>query len=219
MATLSDPVGRLALTRGAARVFQRHGIDYCCGGDRTLDEACATAHADPQRILGELESQSRMKAPESILTDLTVSALIDRILVRYHATLRVELPYLRILATTVAAAHGARHPALLEVKALLISLASEAELHMQKEETILFPWIIAGAGSSAGAPIACLREEHEHHGHQLRRLRELTDGYRAPEEACASWEMLCRKLEDLERELMEHIGLENNLLFPRALGR
>jgi len=218
--TLADPVGQLAIAfPGASRVFHRHRIDYCCGGARSLHEACVAAAADPQRILAELTIEAREPNTVNGLADVPLTQLIDHILVRYHQPLKAELPRLRSMTAKVAAVHGALHPALKEVNAIFTRFAEETDAHLLKEETILFPWICAGAGTSSGVPIACLRDEHDHHGANLRRLRDLCDDYNPPADACATWRALYLGLADLERELMEHISLENNLLFPRALAQ
>lgn len=218
MSTLAEPVGSLAIAfPGATRVFHRHRIDYCCGGSRRLDEACRLAAADPERVLQELASEARGPVPAPTLTGQPLSVIIDHVLVRYHQPLKLELPRLESMALKVAAVHGTGHPELREVADIMVRLRSETELHLYKEEEILFPWLSAGGGTSAGAPIACLRGEHDQHGANLRRLRELNRDYRAPDGACGTWRALLLGLEELERELMEHISLENNLLFPRAL--
>jgi regulator of cell morphogenesis and NO signaling len=217
MPILDQPVGVIAIAfPGASRVFHRHRIDYCCGGARRLDEACRLAAADPLAVRRELDRAASEPAPMPRLHGRPLAAVIDHILVRYHQPLKLELPRLDAMAAKVAAVHGDRDPRLAEVAAVVARLRSETEIHLRKEEEILFPRILSGAGSTSGAPIACLRGEHDDHGANLRRLHELTDGYRAPDGACGTWRALLLGLEELERELMEHISLENNLLFPRA---
>lgn len=223
MPSLAEPVGTIAIAfPGATRVFHRHRIDYCCGGSRRLDDACRIAAADPQQVLHELDHEAQGPDTAPVPADLPIPALIDHILVRYHQPLKNELPRLDAMAAKVAAVHSAQHPQMHEVAELVHRLRCETELHLLKEEEILFPWLRARAGQGcigAEAPIACLREEHDEHGANLNRLRTLNQDYHAPEGACGTWRALLLGLEELERELMEHISLENNLLFPRALGQ
>ena len=139
-------------------------------------------------------------------------------LTRYHAIHRQQLPELIRLAARVEQVHGRREECPNGLTELLMEMQQELESHMQKEEQVLFPMILRGAGAMAGGPISVMRFEHDQHGEALERLAELTDDIHAPAGACNTWQALYRGLNELRVDLMQHIHLENNLLFPRALG-
>jgi regulator of cell morphogenesis and NO signaling len=223
MASISQvqTVGELAAMEPAAlRVLSRHGIDFCCGGARPIEEACLQAGLTPAALIEQIAREAR--GPETAAQPRwdqePLDRLIDHILERYHRKLWAEMPRLRDLARKVEAAHGPKDPERFRLLTQTVDqLCGELEPHMHKEEQILFPWIAAGRGASAGPPIRVMLMEHEAAAELLSRLRLLTDGFQVPEEACATWRALWQGLEDLETELKEHIHLENNILFPRAL--
>ncbi len=213
-------VGRIATEHPlATRVFARHDIDFCCGGGASLQEACAKRGLEADAVLAEIEKE--LAATETSARrwdDAPLDALIDHILATYHASLREEMPRLDGMARKVLEVHGEKMPAKLsELAAVFAGLKQELEMHMLKEEQILFPAIKQGHGAAVGGPIAVMEAEHESAGAALRRLRELTDGYQVPAEACNTWTALWHGLAAFERDLHEHIHLENNILFPRAL--
>ena len=212
-----SPVGHIVATAPlTARVFTRHGIDYCCRGRRTLAEACADSGVDAAVLAAEvagLGSDSAVALPDD------VAGLIDHILEAYHRPLDEELPRLEAMARKVHSVHGPKDPDRLRAISRLCSeLRAELEPHMRKEEMILFPMIRSGQGAMAQGPVHVMMLEHDQAGALLERLRELTDGYTVPAGACNTWTALWHGLADLERSLHEHIHLENNILFPRALG-
>ncbi len=144
--------------------------------------------------------------------------MVDHILDDYHAPLYRELDLLVLLAHKLVDVHGAEHPDVLpELAAIVQDLADELRLHMSKEENVLFPWIKSGQGRTAQGPIRVMLMEHEDAGAQLERLHALTNGFTPPPHACVTWVALYVRLEDFDRELREHIHLENHVLFPRAL--
>ena len=203
----------------ATRVFARHLIDYCCGGGRPLGEVCQAKGLDPAIVLDEIrqeiapEARGLRRWEEAPLDDL-----IDHIVKNYHLTLQEELPRLEAMARKVVRVHGDKDPVRLpELLAVYLGLKAELHDHLRKEEQILFPLIRRGLGAIADTPVEVLRHEHEDAGAALVRLRELTDNYTVPEGACNTWRALWHGLEALERDLHEHIHLENNILFPRAL--
>jgi regulator of cell morphogenesis and NO signaling len=211
-------LAELAVTRpGAARVFMKHGLDFCCGGRRPLDEACAAKQLDARTVLGEIEAQPAVADDLTRWGERPLPELIDHIVARYHAWLRDEVPALLKMADKVEAVHAEKASAPKGVTAELAGLHQEAMSHMQKEEAILFPLIKSGRGASCGGPIQVMEAEHRDVGEALARIRTLTRDLTPPAEACNTWRALYLGLERLETEFFEHIHLENNILFPRAL--
>ena len=196
---------------GATAVLRRHRLDFCCGGDATLADAARERGDDAAKIAGELRALAPLPAdaPEE------AEALIDHILERYHETHRRELPELIFMARRVEEVH-AGHPELPKGLSLLLEHIAEAiEEHMQKEERILFPMIRAGQGRMAVGPIAVMRHEHVEHGERLRQLEELTRDHTPPADACTTWCALYAGTRKLVDDVMQHIHLENNVLFPQ----
>jgi regulator of cell morphogenesis and NO signaling len=220
--TLSTTVGELASTHpSSTRVFFRRGIDFCCGGGKTLEEACQRRGLDPQEVLREIQTELERGEGDTVAwTERGQSELIHHILVRYHEPLRDELGRLQQMALKVLRVHGAKDPERLSRLADTFStLKDELEPHLEKEERILFPWILSGRPVPQGGPIERMMFEHEQAGQLLEQLRELTGNYEVPPGACNTWRALWNGLETLDRDLHEHIHLENNILFPRASGR
>jgi len=215
-----NTVGQIATEHPlATRVFHRHGIDFCCGGGKPIGEVCNARGLDTTTILDEISKEiSAESATEQRWDQSPLEDLIQHILVTYHEPLREELPRLEEMARKVQKVHGEKDPETLsELVSICVDLRAELESHMAKEEQILFPIIRSGEGAMANGPISVMESEHESAGAALRRLRELTNGYTVPAEACNTWRALWHGLEALEEALHEHIHLENNILFPRAL--
>jgi regulator of cell morphogenesis and NO signaling len=212
------PLGDLVVANPAAtRVFLRHRLDFCCGGKRSLEDACREAGLAPAAIVAELEQEER--GDTSIHWDqLTQRELADQIESHYHAALRRDVPPLVEAARKVERVH-ARKPAVPAGLAdTLAEFLADMEAHMQKEENILFPMIRRGVpGEAVYMPIRVMEREHESHAEHLARIRRLTCDLRLPAYACATWTALYRGLEAMEAELFEHIHLENNILFSRAI--
>ena len=202
---------------GATRVFHRHHLDFCCGGRQRLSEACARKGLDPLAIADELAREAA-PPPEQDWTRAPLAALVDHIIHRFHEPLRKELPELLRMAERVEVVHAGRPDVPAGLATHLRAVAAGLEEHMQKEERVLFPIIRAGRGAVAGGPVSVMEREHEEHAVALRRTRELTRDLTPPADACTTWRALYLGLDLLERDLMEHIHLENNVLFPRALG-
>ena len=215
------------------RIFQRFGIDFCCGGKRPLREVCA----EKQMTFGELRTALEdAGAPGSTAgstgmpaADAALAELVRFIVDKYHADLRGELPRLGQMAAKVLEAHGAKHPELPALVSTFRELRQELEEHMMKEERVLFPYVErlealdasgrelpASPFGSIQAPIGMMEHEHESAARALARLRELTGGYVPPADACNTFRGLYHGLAELEKALHEHIHLENNVLFPRA---
>jgi len=219
MISSEDTVKDIAVAHPlATRVFQRHSINFCCGGGLALRSACEAKGLDPDRIVEEVEEEiAGPQDHESRWEEEPLDRLIDHILTTYHEPLKEELPRLQRMADKVLAVHGEKMPEVLgELQRVFTGLRVELEGHMAKEEQILFPMIRAGRGTDAGAPIAVMEHEHASAGAALERIRELTDDFQLPEGACTTWTALWAGLAELEKELHQHIHLENHILFPRA---
>ncbi len=198
---------------GATAVLRRHRLDFCCGGDATLADAARVQGADATKIAGEL----RALAPAPAEVSDEPLPLIDHILERFHETHRRELPELIVMARRVEEVH-AGHPEVPRGLARMLEHVAEAlEKHMQKEERILFPMIRAGLGSVAVGPIEVMQHEHVEHGERLRQLEELTRDHTSPADACTTWQALYAGTRKLVDDVMQHIHLENNVLFPQFM--
>lgn len=211
------------------KVFQRFGIDFCCGGKRPLGEVCEEKKLAFADLRSSLETADA-EPPELPAADASLTEIVRFIVDHFHAELREELPRLGQMVAKVASVHGERHPAVLPaLEATFRALREELEMHMVKEERILFPYalkleeIAARGGSlpvspfgSIEAPIGAMEHEHDDAGRALARMRELTGGYVPPEGACNTFRGLYHGLEAFETALHAHIHLENNVLFPRA---
>ena len=215
MTTLS--LADLATTRpSASRILHRHGLDFCCGGQRRLNEACADRGLDAEAILAEIDAADAAPVARN-WNERPLRELIDFIVDHYHARLRVELPELVLLAAKVENRHADRDDAPHGLALHLRQVHAAVLEHLEKEEQVLFPLILHGMGSRAAAPVRAMEDEHDDHAANLRVLRDLTHDLTLPADACKSWQALYLRLTQLELELMEHIHLENNVLFPRAL--
>jgi regulator of cell morphogenesis and NO signaling len=213
-----------------AAVFERHGVDFCCRGGRTLEQGCrdaAVSVADLVREIDEVSAAPAGNLPRFNEWDLP--ALTSHIVVNHHAYVRQSLPLLLAHSQKIASAHRDRHRELTRVAQLIEDVAAEMTSHMAKEELMLFPYIdalarAAAAGGPAPAapfgtvddPIRMMEAEHESAGNAMLEIRELTDGYRVPDDACATYTVCLQELEAFERDLHAHVHLENNILFPKA---
>lgn len=200
---------------GAARVMQRHGLDFCCRGQQSVAAACAAKGLDAARVLDELRATTVAVPVDTRWENRSTQDLVQHVLDQYHAAHRAELPRLLQMARKVEAVHGERADCPRGLAAHLQHVADELELHMQKEEQMLFPMLLAGHPFAA-APVQVMEGEHLEHGRNLARLRELAQDFVPPPAACGTWRALYLGLEELERDVMQHIHLENHVLFPRA---
>jgi len=200
----------------ASRILHRHGLDFCCGGARSLREACDERGLEATAVLDEIATDGTT-ADGVDWSTRPLGELIDFVVEHYHARLREELPDLLRLAVKVEERHGHRDDAPIGLADHLRMVHAAVLEHLEKEERVLFPMIRQGMGPRASAPVRAMEHEHDDHATNLRRIRALTDDLTLPADACKSWQALYLRLTQLELELMEHIHLENNLLFPRAL--
>ncbi len=208
--TLADIAATLP---GATAVFRRHKLDFCCGGRVPLAQAAAERGLTLAGLETELDAVASLCLPAERPDD--TDELIALIEARYHMVHRRELPELLRLARRVEVAHK-HHPDLpAGIAALLEQMSVDLEAHMRTEEQILFPLMRRGGHPMIAQPIAILLAEHDDHGAHLRALETLTNDYTAPDDACPTWRALCVGVKKLADDLMEHIHLENNVLFPR----
>ncbi|MFB3909544.1 MAG: iron-sulfur cluster repair di-iron protein [Candidatus Eisenbacteria bacterium] len=227
---VSDTVGAVVGRQPAlSRVFERAGIDYCCGGKKTLERACQEKGLDATTLLESLRREADALSGGQAhrgVASLSLSDLADHIESTHHEYLRSELPRLSAMTQKVASVHGDRDARLALVRDTFLEMASELETHMMKEERILFPMIrecdasegpMAFHCGSLANPIRQMEAEHDGAGSGLERLRELTDGYAPPEWACNTYRAMLDGLTRIEDDLHEHISKENNILFPRAI--
>jgi iron-sulfur cluster repair di-iron protein len=212
-----------------ARVFEKLGIDYCCGGKKPLAEVCAAKGLDASTVLAMLEAIDGVDAGDSPVDAdaMRLGALCDHIEAAHHGYLREELPRLDFMTRKVAAVHGDDEPRLVEIRRVFARFAPDLLAHMADEEARVFPRIrmLDASGGSAAAreelksAVDELEREHAEAGEALERFRELTDGYSPPEWACNTFRALYDGLARLERDMHQHVHKENNILFPRAIGR
>ncbi len=217
---IDQSLGQLARRiAGATRVFHENSLDFCCGGKHSLREAAAARGLDAGAIAERLSRlQSFAQAGEHNWAAAPAAELIDHILNRYHEVHREQLPELIRLARRVEQVHGERQDCPAGLADHLAAMQQELESHMQKEEQVLFPMLLGGHGAAAFGPISVMRMEHEQHGEALQRLAEITHDISLPRDACNTWRALYLGLRALRDDLMEHIHLENNILFEGAAG-
>ena len=232
--TVEKTVRELALENPAAtRVFENLGIDYCCGGNKSLEEACRAANLSMDAVIDSLEmadhSVRAVQADHPWQTE-PMADLISHIKTTHHKYTREEMARLAPLFDKVCSVHGQNHPELQQVRASFRGLVQELTTHMMKEEMVLFPYIVrmeeafiqkeAVLPSPFGSvqnPVSMMEHEHDSAGNALRAMREASSGYTAPPEACISYQTLYKALTEFEADLHQHIHLENNILFPRAI--
>lgn len=233
--TVRDLVGRYPQTRP---VFEERGIDYCCGGGQSLTDAAQKHGLELPALVAAVEKalQSPLQTSKPIDRDWYVAPLqelVNHIVNVHHTYMKRELPRLRTLEQRVLKAHGANHGEMLrQVHTLLAALDTELSAHLTKEETVVFPQILAAdvrarkeaseqvtSSGSVHNPVGQLEREHESAGKTLAKLHEVTDNYTLPPDACPTFEALYDGLQQMEADLHQHIHLENNILFPRSLER
>ena len=220
----------------ATRIFEKLGIDYCCGGAKSLRDACARAHLPVEEVLLALEQGSSFQQPtEATPPDFMVgslSGLIEHIVTQHHVYAKQELPRIQQLLNKVVLAHGGKeHSELGKIHRTFQTTSAELIAHMMKEEHVLFPYIAEleeaiNTGRRVPKPVfGTLRNpvhmmelEHESAGAAFSEIRTLTGDYTAPADACFSYKTLYTALKEFEADLHQHVHLENNILFPRAIG-
>ena len=209
----SQAIGQIAVQLpGATAVFRRLKLDYCCGGHVSLDQAASDKGLDLQAVVHELSALQR----PSELPDLgTPTELVEHIIARYHEVHRAQLPELIRMARRVEAVHRDNPNTPHGLADALETMEQELLMHMHKEEAVLFPMLRAGGNSFVSQPIAMMRHEHNDHGEALEHLASLTNDITPPMGACNTWRALYTGLAQLREDLINHIHLENNILFPQ----
>jgi regulator of cell morphogenesis and NO signaling len=232
MTATTQTVREIALEQPTAiRVFERFGIDYCCGGRKPLAEACAAGNLEVDSVIAALEEAEKKPGTEvENWAERTLESLSSHIVAKHHAYVKGELPRLAQLAQKVVNRHGSTRPELPVIANTLAQLDEELTQHLAKEEAVLFPYI-AGLERSVSIgtprprscfgtvanPIAMMTQEHDAAGSLLSEIRRLTGNFSTPEDACPTFHAFYDGLREFEQDLHQHIHLENNILFPRAI--
>ncbi|HSN60769.1 MAG TPA: iron-sulfur cluster repair di-iron protein [Ferruginibacter sp.] len=214
-----------------AQVFKKYGLDFCCGGKKTVKEACAEKGLDVTKVEQELQHADQLPSSRPIpYGDWSLDFLADYIVNTHHSYVAKNLPDIKTYAEKVMRVHGSSHPELLRIHQLVEEIYTELTAHMAKEEKVLFPYIKELVSAKKGTeplhaahfgtvqnPINMMEMEHEMVGKNLDEIRTISNNYLLPEDACASYSLLYRMLDEFEDDLHLHIHLENNILFPKAL--
>lgn len=228
--SIQTTVGQFVADRPSrSRMFQNLGIDFCCGGKKSLEEACNEKNLDAQAILDQILAveQSDNSNQDFNPANLTLTELCDHIVNSHHDYLRVELPRLGAMAQRVAHVHGQHYTWTIQIDHVFTQLADELTSHMHKEEQILFPMIrsmeagevsmMSHCGGSISNPIRVMESEHDDAGQALEQINRLSNGYIAPQNACNTFRALLDGLRELELDMHHHVHKENSILFPKAI--
>jgi regulator of cell morphogenesis and NO signaling len=218
---------------GATRVFEKLGIDYCCGGGKSLHDACADARLtvdDVIRSLEQSENTRQAAVSERNWTNAPLNELTAHIVANHHMYVRQEIPRIQALLAKVGSVHRENHPEIAKIQENFQDLASELTSHMFKEENVLFPYIDSMQAAvdrgepvpppffgTVRNPVQMMIMEHGAAGEKLREMRDLSSGYKVPPDVCTTYASVYRALGEFEQDLHQHIHLENNILFPRAV--
>ncbi|MBI2967307.1 MAG: iron-sulfur cluster repair di-iron protein [Bacteroidetes bacterium] len=234
METIRDlPLSELAIRRyQAIATLEKYGLDYCCHGDRSLEESCREKNLNIADVEDEIRRshQTENPNPSSGFENMELNLLVDHILQVHHAFLRRQIPVISEHLSKVSTKHGDNHHEVKEITYCFAKLRSEIEYHMRKEEEILFPYIcfLAEAASKGESinpppfqsirnPIRMMESEHEVAGDILKEIRKWSNNFQVPGDACTTFQVTYKELEEVEKDLHMHIHLENNILFPRSI--
>ncbi len=215
----------------AASVFEKYHLDFCCKGKRTLRQACEENNLDIEEVVADLKTtvQNSHELTTIEFNKLSLAGLSEYIVMTHHSYVKKEMPQILSYLQKVASKHGERHPEMLKVLELFAAVSEEMEQHMQKEEQILFPrivemekWVAEGNEIRINhnylqAPIHMMEAEHDHAGTMLAEINKLTNNYNPPADACTTFKLSFAALQAFEMDLHQHVHLENNILFPKAL--
>ncbi len=212
-----------------AKIFESHGLDFCCGGKKSIEDACREKGVDTEKLLTELEKTNESNTSATHFQNWEADFLADYIINNHHSYVTNSISTIEHHLQKVVSAHGERHPEVAEIETLFTELKDELLNHMAKEEKMLFPYIkkmnIALKNTlempvppfgSVDNPIKVMETEHDNAGLLTKKISALTNNYIPPNDACATFRVLYSELEDFENDLHTHIHLENNILFPKA---
>ena len=226
--TLADIVTKNFKTAG---IFEKYNLDYCCGGKKTIEQACSENGSDPEVIYSEIEkiNSEKVEIPERI-DDWDFDFIVDYIINNHHKFVRNMIPLISLHTEKVASAHGQNHPEIKEVAKVFSAVYKELKQHMMKEEEILFPYIKnlvkVNKGEAKfekpyfgriGNPINMMELEHQSAGESMYSIRKLTNNYDPPSDACDTFRVCLKELKEFEEDLHKHVHLENNVLFPKSI--
>lgn len=213
-----------------AAIFKKHGIDFCCKGGRTIQEACSQKNLDETEVLADLENLPSKNSGEIDFKAWPLDLLADYVEKTHHRYVEEKTPVLLAFLDKLCKVHGGNHPELFEIKELFEASAKDLGAHLKKEELVLFPFIknlvkakISGEPApqahfgTVENPIAMMTHEHTVEGERLRKIGEITGEYTPPQDACQTYRVTFAMLEEFENDLHKHIHLENNILFPKAI--
>lgn len=206
-----------------ADVFRKHGIDFCCGGQISLEEAVSNhPKLSLTPLLQELEDASQQQGEGMQPQYLSVPSLIQYIQARYHDTLREEFKQLTPYVTKLSRVHGPNHPNLVTLKSTFDAFKSAMLTHTDEEDQNAFPKLVRSANGETvediDAVVQSLVDDHDEAGALLQQMRELTHDFQPPAEACGTWRLVYDRIAHLERETHAHVHLENHVLFPKITG-
>lgn len=213
-----------------AQVFRDFGLDFCCGGNKTIEEACAKKDVDPLEVEKALQNITSEQNGQHNFNEWSLDFLIDYIIENHHKFSRSKLPEIGAYTKKVANVHGDRHEELKEIYHEFTMLHADMINHLNKEEEILFPYIKqlveneknnetpdSPEFGKAANPIAMMEQEHNEAGAAMEKIQRLSNNFTPPEDACATYRILFKNLEGFQKDLHKHVHLENNILFPKAL--
>jgi len=213
-----------------AGIFKQHGLDFCCGGKRSVADACEKKGIDLDELMNELDNLNQYGSAAHNYNSWSPSLLIDYIVERHHQFVRVKTSEIEVYARKVAKVHGSRHVELNDILQEFMTLKGELLEHLEKEEQMLFPYIKALAEAekektsvdktqfgSLENPVKMMEDEHDEAGEAMAKIQELSNNFTPPEDACATYRVLFQNLEGFQDDLHKHVHLENNVLFPKAL--
>lgn len=215
----------------SAAVFEKYSIDFCCNGRKTIDAACAELGVDPAIVVGELQNLGDVRGGNLFRpSEWELDALIDFIVNNHHRYVRRMIPVLTAHVDKIVSVHGANHPELALIARNFHAVVEELTQHMQKEEGVLFPFIKTLVAAerdgrsvmpppfgSIRNPIRMMEMEHQSAGNALFDIRKKSGGYAPPSDACTTYRVTYQELEEFERDLHQHVHLENNILFPKSI--
>ena len=214
-----------------AAIFEKFNLDFCCRGNKTIDEACRLKGIESKEVINELQNLQGKKESDDLKFNVwDLDFLIDYIINNHHSYVKKMIPVISLHADKVASVHGDNHPEMVEVKEKFDVVYKDLKQHMLKEEQILFPFIKqlvkAKKDDSISEPpffgtvknpIKMMIDEHQAAGDELNRIRNITNSYSAPADACNTFKTLLKELQEFEEDLHKHVHLENNILFPKAV--